>query len=256
MPYLGLGLHVLVALYFALHVIRSGQERYWLMVLFAFPLLGSVAYALAIWLPEARHAPEVRAAARGVQRALDPDRELRLANEAFEDSPTVAHRLRLGDALLAKGRPAEAAIHFESAASGLHSDDPDIQVKLAQAWLAIGRGGDARRLLDDVIARHPTYRSPAGHLTYARAVAAEGDRAKARLEFDALTAYSGDLDVHAECACTLLEWGDLAAAREVCDKALARLKRIPAYNRRLYREATPRMRRVLAETRRERAAVG
>lgn len=251
MPYLGLGLHVLIAVYFAVHAIRSGQDRYWLMILFAFPLLGSVVYALAIWLPQARHAPEVRAAARGVQRILDPDRELRLAQEAFDESPTLAHRLRLGDALLAKTRPAEAAVHFEKAAGGLHGDDPDIQVRLAEAWLACGRAAEARQRLDDVIARHPSFRSPRGHLTYARAVAAEGDREKARREFDTLTGYSGDLDVHAEYAATLLGWGDVEQAREVCEKALARLKKMPAYHRRLYREATARMKQVLAETRRE-----
>lgn len=253
MPYLGLGLHVLVALYFATHAIRSGQDRYWFMILFAFPLLGSVAYALAIWMPQARHAPEVQAAARGMQRILDPDRELRLAQEAFDDSPTVANRLRLGDALLAKARPAEAAAHFESAARGVHGDDPDIQVRLAESWLASERAADARRLLDDVITRHPAFRSPRGHLIYARAVAAEGDRAKARMEFDALTEYSGDLDVHAEYASTLLGWGEVAEARDVCEKALARLRRMPSYNRRLYRDAIARMRKVLAETRRERA---
>ncbi|GAB2503361.1 tetratricopeptide repeat protein [Lysobacter humi (ex Lee et al. 2017)] len=253
MPYVGLGLHVLIALYFATHAVRSGQDRYWLMILFAFPGLGSLVYALTIWLPQARHAPEVRAAARGVQRILDPDRELRLAQEAFDESPTLAHRLRLGDALLAKTRPAEAAMHFEAAVRGPHGDEPDIQVRLAEAWLATGRASEARRLLDDVIARHPTFRSPRGHLIYARAVAAEGDREKARLEFDALTGYSGDLDVHAEYARTLVLWGDTAQAREVCEKALARLKKLPAYQRRLYRDSATSMRRLLAETRRETA---
>ena len=30
----GLGLHVLIAIFFAIHVIRTGQDRYWLFVLF------------------------------------------------------------------------------------------------------------------------------------------------------------------------------------------------------------------------------
>ena len=249
MPYLGLGLHVLIAVYFATHVVRTGQERFWLMVLFAFPGLGSLVYALTVWLPQVRHAPEARAVSNGVRRILEPDRELRLAQEAFEDSPTVAHRLRLGDAQLAKGRADEAVVHFERAATGVHEDDPAIQVKLAEGWLASGRAAEARQLLDDVIRRHPSFRSPLGHLVYARAVAAEGDREKARLEFDTLTGYSGDLEVHAEYADTLLRWGDEAHAREICEKALVRLKRMPAYNRRLYRDASTRMKKVLAETR-------
>ena len=54
MPYIGIGLHVLAAI-FAMHAIRSGQILYWLILLFSFPLLGSVVYFLAICFPEVRH---------------------------------------------------------------------------------------------------------------------------------------------------------------------------------------------------------
>ncbi|MDF2480054.1 MAG: putative transrane protein [Stenotrophomonas indicatrix] len=50
MPYIGIGLHILVAIYFAVHAIRSGQSLYWLILLFSFPLFGSVVYFLAILL--------------------------------------------------------------------------------------------------------------------------------------------------------------------------------------------------------------
>ena len=54
MPFLGLGLHVIVALFFAIHAMRSGQQMYWLIILFSFPLLGSVVYFVAIYLPSSR----------------------------------------------------------------------------------------------------------------------------------------------------------------------------------------------------------
>ncbi|AEG69672.1 conserved transmembrane protein of unknown function [Ralstonia solanacearum Po82] len=44
MPFLGIGFHVIVALFFAVHAVRTHQSMYWLFILFAFPLLGSVAY--------------------------------------------------------------------------------------------------------------------------------------------------------------------------------------------------------------------
>ena len=82
-----LGLHVLVALCFAIHAVRSGQDRYWLFILFAFPLLGSLVYAVAIWLPEARHSRAGRQLVRGVQRRLDPTRELRAPAGARSTPP-------------------------------------------------------------------------------------------------------------------------------------------------------------------------
>lgn len=45
MPFVGLGLHFLVAIYFAVHALRSGQGLYWLFILFSFPILGSVVVA-------------------------------------------------------------------------------------------------------------------------------------------------------------------------------------------------------------------
>lgn len=51
MPFIGLGLHVFIALFFAVHAIRSGQQIYWLVILFSFPLLGSVVYFLALPQP-------------------------------------------------------------------------------------------------------------------------------------------------------------------------------------------------------------
>jgi hypothetical protein len=45
MPIVGLGLHLLIALFFAVHAVRSGQQLFWLFILFSFPLLGSVVYS-------------------------------------------------------------------------------------------------------------------------------------------------------------------------------------------------------------------
>ena len=54
MRYLGIGFHVIVAIYFAVHAVRTRQNIYWLLILFAFPMLGSVVYFFAIYLPNLR----------------------------------------------------------------------------------------------------------------------------------------------------------------------------------------------------------
>lgn len=54
MPFAGLGLHVVFALLCAVHVVRTRQNTYWLFVLFAFPLLGSLVYFFAVYLPNSR----------------------------------------------------------------------------------------------------------------------------------------------------------------------------------------------------------
>ncbi|UJB18567.1 MULTISPECIES: tetratricopeptide repeat protein [Lysobacter] len=235
MPYLGLGLHVLVALCFAVHAVRSGQDRYWLMILFMFPLLGSVVYAFAIWLPEQRHTRHGRALVGNVRRMLDPGRELREAQDAYDTSATTDNRMRLADALLAAGRAGEALPMYRAALSGVHRDDPHLQVKLAHALLEAGDAAQARQTLDELIARRADFRSHEGHLTYARAVAALGDKAKAKEEFETLVGYSSGFQAHVRYAECLIGWGELGRARELCEQAQAKAKRLPAYARKMHK---------------------
>ena len=54
MPFVGLGLHVLIAIFFAIHAVRSGQQLYWLVILFMFPAFGSIVYVVVIYLPDSR----------------------------------------------------------------------------------------------------------------------------------------------------------------------------------------------------------
>ncbi len=230
---IGLGLHVVIALCFAVHAVRSGQDRYWLFVLFAFPLLGSVVYAVAIWLPEMRHTRTGRQIVHGVRQRLDPTRELREAQNAFDDAATVDNRTRLADALVEAGRPGDAIAHYQASLRGLYADDPELQVRLARAQLEAGHAADARRLLDDLIQRRPDFRSPAGHLIYASALAAEGQRDKARHEFDTLIGYFSGFQAHARYAEVLAGWGDMDAAIALRDETLRKAKRLPAHSRQM-----------------------
>jgi len=244
MPILGLGLHVIIAIFFAMHAVRSGQDRYWLMVLFAFPGLGSLVYALTIWLPEMRHSRHGHALVRGVKQVLDPTRELRDAQDAFEITATTENRLRLADALLAAGRASEAVPQYQAALHGIHRDDPDIQVRLARALLEAGHATPARELLDEVIGKRPDFRSQDGHITYARAVAAEGNRIKARAEFDTLVGYASGFQAHVRYAEVLRDWGDTDTARGLCEQALSRARRMPGYARRLNKPELDRLKQL------------
>lgn len=89
MPYIGIGLHVLAAIYFAVRAIRSGQSLYWLILLFSFPLLGSVVYFLAIYFPEARNSRGARQAIRSAKQLMDPGQDLRDARAEMSRAPTV-----------------------------------------------------------------------------------------------------------------------------------------------------------------------
>ena len=235
MPF-ALGLHVIIAIFFASHVIRTGQDKYWLMILFAFPGVGSLVYALTIWLPEARHSRAGRQVLRGATKLLDPSRELREAQEQLDIAATADNRLRLAEALLNYGRASEAVVQYQAALVGVHAGDPGIRVRLAHALVDAGHPQAAREDLEKLIAEKPDFKSPEGHLVYARALAALDERAKAREEFEVLVGYYAGLEARARYAQALLAWGDLPRLRDLLAEADKTIKRMPGAARDINRE--------------------
>jgi len=244
MPFAGLGLHVIVAIYFASHAIRTGQDKYWLFILFAFPGIGSLVYALTIWLPDARRSPQGQMMMRGARQLLDPTRELRAAQEAMEVSATPANRLRLADALLGAGRASEAVVQYQAVLSGIYADDPQVRIHLARALVEAGQPLPARELLDKLIAEQPKLKSPEGHLVYARSAAAAGDRARAREEFESLVSYYAGLEARARYAEVLLAWQDSSRLASLLEETRKISKRMPGGAREINKEWLARLKKV------------
>jgi hypothetical protein len=222
-----LGLHVVIAIFFASHVLRTGQDKYWLMILFAFPGLGSLVYALMIWLPEFRQSHAGRQVVRGATKLLDPSKELREAQEQLDIAATAANRLRLAEALLEYGRPSEAVVQYQAALAGVHAGDPGIRVRLAHALVDAGHPQAAREDLEKLIADKPDFKSPEGHLVYARALAALDERAQARAEFEVLVGYYAGMEARARYAEALLAWGDGPRLRDLLAESQKIVKRMP-----------------------------
>ncbi|GGY88109.1 tetratricopeptide repeat protein [Pseudoduganella plicata] len=200
MPFLGIGLHVLVAIFFAVHAVRSRQQMYWLMILFAFPLLGSVVYFFGVYLPASRLQHGARKVVAGAARVLDPTRELRAAQEAFDFTPTAQHRMRLAAAQLEAGEAAAAARTYEECLQGPFAADLEIRLGAARANLACGQYDAARRHLEFVRRTDVHFRSEQTGLLLAQALAGAGQAEAARAEFEAVVNRFGSFEAKAEFA--------------------------------------------------------
>lgn len=212
MPYLGIGFHVIVAIYFAVHAVRTGQSIYWLLILFAFPMLGSVVYFFAIYLPSLRQSRGARSAARTITRLVDPNRAVREARSDFDRAPTVEHRMRLGAALLAAGNAGEALEHYQAAANGPFASDPALLLGLARAQFAIGSHAAADAALSRLFAASPQARhQPEPALLHARTLAAL-DASGTRAAFEQALACASD----AAPRCLYADW--LAGQTDEADR--------------------------------------
>ena len=212
MPIAGLGLHILVAIFFAVHAVRNGRELYWLLILFSFPLIGSVVYFFAIFLPHSRMDRNVRRAGAVIQRALDPGRELREAREAFELTPTAHNQMRLASALFEDGKVPEAVEQYNACLQGPFAKDPEIGMGAARARLANRQPQPAAELLQSVIANNPTFRPEETGLLLASACQAAGRDADAGAQYQAMAKRFDSVESHAEYALWALAHGDKVTA--------------------------------------------
>jgi hypothetical protein len=177
MPYFAGALHFVIAIYFAIHAMRSGRPWYWIMILMSFPLLGSAIYFFVEYLPDMRYSRGGRKVLAAVNNAIDPNRALRETQTEFERSPTAANRAALGGALSALGRYDEAIVQYREAASGPYANDQRFVRGLASTQLLAERWQDARVSYERLFAIGRDVRQPDDDLGYAFALAQLGDSA-------------------------------------------------------------------------------
>jgi len=200
MPILGLGLHLIVAIFFAVHAVRTGRPMYWLLILFSFPLLGSIVYFAAVFLPHSRLERQARLAGHALQKKLDPGRDVREAREAFDLTPTAHNQMRLAAALLDANQTAEAVTQYEACLHGPFAGDPEVILGAARAKAAHGQPEAAIALLEPLQAKQPGYRPEEVGLALGRAYAAADRRLEAGAQFTAVAERSGSVEARGELA--------------------------------------------------------
>ena len=107
--------------------------------------------------------------------------------------------------------------------------------KIARAQFAKGDASAARATLDDLIRLNPDFRSPDGHLLYARALESEGNVAKALEEYKVLaTSYPG-AEAAVRYAQLLQSQGRQPEAQKVARDLLEQARIAPAHYRKAQR---------------------
>lgn len=241
MPFIGLGLHVLVALFFAVHAIRNRQEMYWLIVLFSFPLLGSIVYFVAVYLPASRLERGARQALSAAVQTIDPGRALREARSAHAYAPTAQTQMRLAEALLEAGEADEAASQYEACLKGPFAADPEIRLGAARAAFAGERWDAALEHLAFIRRTEPAFRAETISLLWARTLASAGRRAEARNEFEDALARYGSFEVRVEFAVWAIISGEMDLAARLQADIDATMQRWNRHTRQLNRPLVQRL---------------
>ena len=228
-------LSILVQVALIIHVVKTGRNQIWIWVLALLSLPGAIAYIAVEVLPELFRSRAAQRTARGLRKAMDPGRELRRYESETRVASNVASRQRYAEELVRHQRYDEAIAQYREALTGLYEHDPNLMFGLAQAQFGKGDASAARATLDDLIRHNQDFRSPAGHLLYARALEAEGNVPKALEEYAVLAPSYPGAEASVRYAQLLQAQGRRAEAQKVARELLEQARIAPGHYRRAQR---------------------
>lgn len=220
---------------FALHVIRSGRDRYWLYLILFLPALGCAIYFFSEVLPELRNSHRVRRAGTKILDTVDPQREVRRLKDQVQVANTFENRLALADACVAAGHLDEARQLYQSLLQQ-EEHNPHIMQQLALVHYLEQDYALAKQTLDSLITHNPEYKSTEGHLLYAKCLEAMGDTEQALAEYRVLVEGFPGEEARYRYARLLQASGASHEASKVFNQILVRSRQAPKYYRRAQKE--------------------
>jgi hypothetical protein len=219
-----------------IHVMKTGRNTLWIWILLLLPFgLGAIAYLAVEIVPELLRSRTARRTARGLRKAMDPGADLRRYESEARVGGNVASRQRYAEELARHGRYDEAIGQYREALTGLYEHDPNLMLGLAQAQFDKGDAAAARATLDELIRLNPDFRSPVGHLLYARALEAEGNVQQALEEYRALASSYPGAEAAVRFAQLLQVQGERVEAQRVVRELLEQARIAPGHYRRAQR---------------------
>jgi len=155
----GVGVHVIIAICFAIHAIRTGRPYIWLWILFIFPFLGSVVYFVAEYLPSSRMPNQMNSLGKKVLHVLQPNRQINQLKENYEHLPSVENAVRYAEALISVGRAQEAIAILEQKNQGFCAEDPAFLEQFATALLQDQQSQRVLEVTQKIKSLQPHYRN-------------------------------------------------------------------------------------------------
>ena len=219
-----------------IHVVRTGRNMYWVMILLMAPGIGGLAYLIVELIPDLMNDYRARRAFRGVTKTLNPGGDLRQRQREHKLSGSVDAARHLASELSERGSYDEAIQHYEKALTGLYEFDPDLMFGLATAQFGNDQYEETRKTLDLLIEKNPDFKSPEGHLLYAKAFEACGDDEKALGEYKVVAGSYAGAEAQLRYGLLLERLGHHDAARVEFDEIINAAELAPRHYRTAQRE--------------------
>lgn len=224
MPYVIIS--ILIQIFCAVHVIRSGRNSMWIMVIAFFSLIGCAAYFALEIMPTLGSNRHVRLAKAQAVAKIDPQRALRSAEDQLNLADTVANRIAVGDAHAGLGQHEQALSYFREGLSKSPGDDSQTRLKLAASLFETGAADQALEELDRLSDTKVTNEQDRRLLLRARIFDRLGRKSEAAdIYADVVTRLPGE-EARCRYAALLLDTGETQRARSILEEVESRMRRL------------------------------
>ncbi len=229
-----------------MHVIRTGRNTLWIFAIGLLPGIGSLAYVIAEVLPELFGGRTARRARSGMQRMIDPNRDLRRAATEVEISGNVDARRRLGEELSERAQFDEAIEVYRGGLRGVFEFDPTLLLGMAEAQFGKLDFAAARATLESLSKHNPDFKSAVAQLLYARTLEAQDALDEAERQYALIAPGFPGAEARLRYGLLLKRRGKLQEAQRILKDLLDGARLGPAHYRKAQAEWLDRARRELS----------
>ncbi len=172
---------LLIQLSFIIHAYKTGRPWWWISIILIFPVVGCVAYYVVEVFPGSRQHRTALKTAHKLDRAMNPAKEIRRRIADLERCGSIGNRLSVAEECMNLSLYDAAARVYQGCLTGMHAEDADILLGLAQAEFQQQAYVKAYATIRKLRCKHPLFRTGDVRLLLARTL--EGmDQPEAALE--------------------------------------------------------------------------
>jgi hypothetical protein len=229
MPLLGV-LELAFQVFFAVHAVRTGRER-WLFLIIFFPLIGCLVYIFAEVIPEMRQGSKIRKTRFGAVNTGSPKKRVRFLKDQVEIAPTIQNRKDLAEAYVNTGEFDKAVVIYRDCLKGMNKDNPAIIEGLSCAHFFKGDLQSAKTSLTKLMALRGEKKGDSFDLLLARTFEELGEIDSALKEYsDLLKIFSGE---EARCRYGLLlkRLGKIDESKKIFNEIIKNARISPKFYR-------------------------
>jgi hypothetical protein len=228
------------------HVIKTGRNQLWIWAIALLPVVGWLAYCVVEMIPSLFGGRTARRAKAGMQRMIDPDRDMRRAAAEVQISGNVDARRRLAEEHFGRGQYDAAIEMYGAGLKGIFEHDPTLLLGLARAQFAKRDPAAARSTLERLTAANPEFKSADAQLLYARALDAEDSLDEAERQYASIAPGYPGAEAKLRYGLLLKRRGKIQEARRELKDLLDSAQLGPPHYRKAQAEWLERARRELS----------